>query len=112
MRHAERYIRVLTVCIIILSFSACEKPSSYTLEVIKTSSGYGYVISVAGKILIKQEHIPALHGASSFCSADDALKVAKTVQEKLKKGENPGITVKELTQLGIDFKCLDLPPQV
>lgn len=63
---------------------------------------FGYDISVNGKKLIHQEHIPAVSGTLGFKTAEEAQKVAEFLIEKMKKGESlPAISPAELKQLGV-----------
>ncbi len=73
-----------------------------TYEIINVKDNtYGYEISVNGKKLIHQEHIPAVSGTLGFKTAEQAQKVAEFLIEKMKKGESlPAISPTELNQLG------------
>ncbi len=73
-----------------------------TYEIISGQNNtFGYDISVNGKKLIHQEHIPAIPGVLGFKTAEKAQKVAELLIEKMKKGEGlPAISPAELSQLG------------
>jgi hypothetical protein len=63
---------------------------------------YGYDIYDYRHRLIHQPSIPGLPGNDGFKTKADALKVAKLVCDKLKKGEMPpSVSIKELKQLKI-----------
>ena len=73
--------------------------------VYEINNGYGYSISYNDKLLIKQDLIPAIQNNQAFCNFDDAQKVADLVKEKLKRKENPKISLIELKQLNIQLIC-------
>lgn len=70
--------------------------------------GYGYTISLNEKVIIKQDYIPYIQDKISFCTTEDAQKIAVVVQKKLLKRENPSVTLIELEQQSIILNCLDL----
>lgn len=70
--------------------------------------GYGYTISLNEKVIIKQDYIPYIQDKISFCTAEDAQKIAVIVQKKLLNRENPSVTLIELEQQSIILNCLDL----
>ena len=80
-----------------------EKPL-YT-HVFKTETGYGYSIIDHGKIIIKQEYIPAVASQLSFCSKEDAKNTGDLVLSKITKRMSPAITHEELQKIGIKFNC-------
>jgi hypothetical protein len=64
--------------------------------------GYGYDITVSGKLYIHQPHIPAVSGNRSFISENDARKAGELVAGKLRNNiMPPGISLEELDSLGI-----------
>ena len=66
---------------------------------------YGYDIYDYKHKLIHQPSIPGLPGNDGFKTKADALKVARLVCEKLKKGEMPpSVGIKEMTQLKVRIK--------
>lgn len=70
-------------------------------QAIQTSLGWGYNITVAGKVYIHQEFIPAIPGKHGFKSKEDALAVGKRVIEKIASNQLPTITTQDLKELGI-----------
>ncbi|XLS29532.1 DUF4907 domain-containing protein [Flavobacteriaceae bacterium M23B6Z8] len=63
-----------------------------------------YQIFRNGNLIIQQNTIPAARGTQFFTSYSDAFVIGNLVTEKLQRGENPKITVKELMEKGISFK--------
>ncbi|WP_431123283.1 DUF4907 domain-containing protein [Flagellimonas flava] len=70
-------------------------------EVVKIEEGYGYLIWVGEKLLVKQESIPAINGEIPFQSYGDARKVSVLVASKLKNRINPEVSVEELRKLNV-----------
>lgn len=66
--------------------------------------GWYYQIFKNGTLIIQQKSIPAAKGAQFFVSYSDAFVIGNLVTEKLRRGENPKITVKELQEKGISFE--------
>ena len=81
--------------------------SAYNTRIYAVNSGYGYEISKHDKILIKQDHIPAISEQHTFCNSDDALKVANLVISKLENKETPRITKAELKTSAVALNCLN-----
>ena len=63
--------------------------------------GWGYIITVGEKIVIKQPIIPVVQGNKSFATEEDALKVAALVVNKIKSRQKPTIFRAELQKIGI-----------
>ncbi len=74
-------------------------------EVFAADNGFGYTITYEGKTLIKQNNIPAMEELKSFCSRNDALKVANLVIKKLEGNKPPTISLNELIALQIRTNC-------
>ena len=63
---------------------------------------WGYDILKDDKIFIHQPFIPGMPGQAGFRTKQDAVKVARLVVEKIKKGEiPPTVTVEELKALRV-----------
>lgn len=89
-------------------FAACGKKSEESGlqgSVFPVGSGFGYSITQGGKLLIKQQTIPALSGNLIFCDSTDAQKVCNKVIEKISNRQNPAVTPQELQELKIKTKC-------
>lgn len=84
-----------------LTFFSCNSSQDFSLESIKTPSGWGYVIKNNDKIIIKQSIIPVIQNIKSFESETEALKVGNLVLDKLKQQTSPTITKKDLILLSI-----------
>lgn len=67
----------------------------------KTTEGWGYEIKVDNETFIHQETIPAIAGNRKFLSEQDALKTGNAVMKKLLAGEQPSLSYKEVTALGL-----------
>lgn len=73
------------------------------LEVYRAGEGWGYNIFLGGKIIIKQDIIPAIQNSIPFHSEADARKVGQLVLEKLKKSEHPTIKIQEMDSLRVVY---------
>ncbi|WP_308992150.1 DUF4907 domain-containing protein [Mariniflexile litorale] len=114
MNNKQKYIIA-----ILLSFSAVltyfiinttafnSKTEAFTTEVYKTSTGYGYSINYNKKLLIKQDYIPTIQNNQSFCTLQDAQKMADLVKTKLNNKENPRISLLDIKHLGIKLNCIN-----
>lgn len=79
------------------------KSGKYEYTIVSLANkGFGYHITQNKKVVIKQEHIPAIQGIKAFASKADAEKCAKLVVKKLAvSGSLPSISKQELIQLQI-----------
>ena len=96
----------------LVTFSACQNrqanpPTAKAEEKIplqfatyRTPQGWGYDILVDRKVFIHQDFIPAVQGRMGFDSEVHAEMAARTIMNKMKKGEKPFITQAELKVLG------------
>ena len=78
-------------------------PESFTHKIVKLPNNtYGYYIYANGRPMIYQDVIPAMATPLGFKNEEDAEKVAKLMEEKLRKGISPhAISMAELRALGI-----------
>jgi len=75
----------------------------FETRVYEVNNGYGYNIKTSnGQIIIKQDYIPAIQYKKAFNSREDAERVAFAIAEKLKRNENPKISISELKMMGIN----------
>ncbi|CDF79380.1 hypothetical protein BN863_16680 [Formosa agariphila KMM 3901] len=79
----------------------------YSTNVYAINTGYGYEVKLGEKVLIKQDHIPAVSEQHTFCNEDDAQNIAELVVLKLKNKENPRVTKAELQAKAITLDCLN-----
>ena len=79
--------------------------SEYTYLVLKNDTGgWYYRINKVGKPFIIQKNIPAINKNLAFKDSLQSSKVAKSVINKLEKGDfPPTITVSELDKLQINY---------
>lgn len=103
-------MRLILIFILFIFTLSCSLKSQdeFVTNVHKTDMGYGYTISLNEKVIIKQDYIPYIQDKISFCTTEDAQKIAVVVQKKLLKRENPSVTLIELEQQSIILNCLDL----
>lgn len=104
-------VLVLSV-IILLTQNVCNEDKNtkdIKISIHQVKNGFGYSLSANSKIIIKQDFIPVIEKKYSFCTFNEALKVAKLVKGKLINNQSPTITMKDLKSLEIGFNCLDLP---
>ncbi|MFT3739464.1 MAG: DUF4907 domain-containing protein [Breznakibacter sp.] len=103
------YVVALVIAIGALAvyyFQKHESSQEYAVTAVKLSNGYGYQISINGKVYIYQEYIPSIEGKHSFRDSQSALKAGELVLGKIMKGEVPMMTKDELKQIGIDIDDL------
>lgn len=85
----------------LMLFIACHNKQNLNLVSLKTPTGWGYVITNNGKIIIKQTVIPVISENKSFYTEEEALKVGNLVLQKLKADLSPTVTRNELIVLAI-----------
>lgn len=82
-----------------------EEPTSSLVSykiIFKEGIGWGYQIFEGSKMIINQEHIPAVQGMHGFSSKEKAVKAASYVVNKIENGIfPPTLTPKELDSLGV-----------
>jgi len=83
--------------------SAQEKGLVVQVETFRSGEGWGYEIIIAGKTKIKQSMIPAIQGNIPFNSEKEARQVGNYIIQKMKKGETPVISIRELDSLQIKY---------
>lgn len=106
MNSNNTYIHFLFL--ILLCCACVAQNYGITSEVIPLEKGFGYVIRIDQKVVIKQTFIPAVQGNLPFCTEKDAQKAADFVTQKMIENKGPAITLEELEQLEIDFNCVHL----
>ena len=98
--------------IVLLLFSSCgsctgqdggdwtvvEDEDVLELHTTRVEGGWGYYITHGGDTTIWQPFIPALPGSQPFASEDDAACVGQLMVDKLRQGEDPGLTPPEVRQ--------------
>lgn len=97
---------ILNFCLILFSigllvFLLCQKEHPLKIQSIRVNTGWGYIISINNKIIIKQTIIPAISESKSFKSEKEALAVGRLVLDKLNSDNSPTITKNELVLLKI-----------
>jgi hypothetical protein len=105
MKINNTYILLLLT---LLCHACVEQNYGITSEVIPLEKGFGYVIRIDEKVVIKQTFIPTIQGNQPFCSENDAQRTADFVAKKMITHQGPAITLEELKQLEIDFNCVHL----
>lgn len=68
------------------------------MRIIKSERGWGYEILYHDKVLIHQEHIPAIAGFQAFATKDDAIAMAKSIINKMKGGQLTAVTTFDTAQ--------------
>ena len=98
-------IAALLVCFAVIFFTKSAHEGKLYIHTVtfKTAEGWGYNIMTDDKVYIKQEYIPAIVGKHSFSSEEDAAKVGNLVVERISSNQQPTITVKDLSDLGIKY---------
>ena len=96
-----------TIIIIVVLACSCQDKKTESLQplVFAAGSGFGYSISIHGKVVIKQVTIPAIEGNMPFCDSLDAAKVSTLVVQKIKAKHAPTVTKQDLKNLKVKTKC-------
>jgi hypothetical protein len=71
------------------------------LETFRSGSGWGYIVSTQGKVVICQPFIPAVEGNKPFATKGDARKAGKMMIKRLSENADPSLTSDELHKAGI-----------
>ncbi len=71
------------------------------LVTFRSGSGWGYIVSTQGKVVICQPFIPAIEGNKPFATKGDARKVGKMIMKRLSENADPSLTAYELHKAGI-----------
>lgn len=74
---------------------------SVDLHAVKINEGWGYEVLVDRKVFIHQDCIPAIPSFKKFSSKEDALVIGSRVVEKLKKGQQPSVSLQEINDAHI-----------
>lgn len=96
--------RLLFVNIFLITILSCTTRFENRVIIYKIHNEYwAYKIELKGKIIIRQEHIPAVNKNNYFNSQKDAEQVGNLVLKKLleRPDEFPDISLKELDSLKI-----------
>ncbi|MCW3805110.1 DUF4907 domain-containing protein [Plebeiibacterium marinum] len=104
MRTKTKFVSILILFVICFTGFSCKNKKKYHIEytIIEVDNGWGYDISVNGKVFIHQDVIPGVQGKKAFYSQQDAEKAAKLVVKKIENKEMPpAVSTQELKELGI-----------
>jgi len=108
MKFLQKNIYKTLLLLILLCTACVEQNYGITSEVIPLTKGFGYIIRIDQKMVIKQTFIPAVQGNVPFCTEKDAQRTADFVIKKMIGNKGPALTIEELNQLQIDFNCVHL----
>lgn len=80
-----------------------DNPDTLTYRIFYTDSiGWGYDVFQGSKLMIHQEHIPAIQGMKGFSTMQKADKAAQFILEKINRGLfPPTLSVSELDSLDL-----------
>lgn len=85
-----------------------QKPAKDSISVMvyeNKGGGFGYRVSLQGKDIIDQPHLPAVQHNTPFASREDALQTAALVKNKIILGILPPvISVAELDSMHIRYR--------
>lgn len=100
--YADKMIFFKLIFVVLLLVS-CNKKEELNVNAFQVNKGWGYIITVNEKTIIKQTVIPAISEQESFKSKEDALKVGNLVLEKIKQNSSPTVSKKDLILLEISL---------
>ncbi len=76
--------------------------SDITVNTFEGDAGWGYDVSIDGKLYVHQPNIPAVGGNKGFKSEADARATGNLAIEKIREGViPPTISVEELKAIGV-----------
>ena len=91
----------------LLIFISCLQTAkdNEVLTYLSENGHWAYKIKLNAKVIIKQEHIPAVNGIQYFKNQEDAFKVGDLVLKKLLKNskEFPDISINEIDSLQVKY---------
>jgi hypothetical protein len=71
------------------------------LKTFKSETGWGYTVSVDGKVVICQPFIPAIEGNRPFATRSDARKTGRMMIDRFNHGVDPSLSPDDLHKAGI-----------
>ena len=71
----------------------------FALRTIETTNGWGYEISLHGRVIIYQESIPGQAGNAGFKCTEAAEKAGELVLRKLEKNRLPALSEEEIRKV-------------
>ncbi|HVY74484.1 MAG TPA: DUF4907 domain-containing protein [Puia sp.] len=74
------------------------------VEPFEKPDGWGYDIYADNKVYIHQDYIPVIQGFHRFKSKEDALRTGNRMIEKIAANQSPGLTWKDIEELGLAKK--------
>ncbi|WP_157986524.1 DUF4907 domain-containing protein [Chitinophaga alhagiae] len=103
MKMIKRFHRLVlfTVPPAALFFSCREKADTLRLAPVRTGNSWGYHIQHNGRPFIYQVEIPAVAGHHPFSSKEEAMRVGRLVLHKLRHGQSPAVSLRELDSLNV-----------
>jgi hypothetical protein len=79
--------------------SSAERVKVTTCQV---TGGWGYQISINGRVYIDQPFIPLIPGRKAFPDKKSAFRTGKLVKQKLIDHQSPALTRDDFEKLGLD----------
>lgn len=104
IKRANNVIFGLFVSVTSFVLHSCET-EPMTVTTFQVNGGYGYSIKHQGRILIKQENIPAIAKVQAFCTQEDAEKTGELVKDKILNHLSPSLSLEELKKLEVNLDC-------
>lgn len=109
MTISKKHILVLLAAILIAAGSTifllvvqpATSPKGLSYNCYKTDRGWGYDVLVNDRIIIHQPFVPGKEGLNGFSTEKEAGIDAQTVIEKIKSGEHPLFSQKQLQRPGV-----------
>lgn len=95
------FISLIAVSILsVFAYKAYRKNTGVYVETVKEgNNGWGYRIYVKGKLVVKQDVMPAVSGNNGFPCEEAAQKTAELVVMKVGKGGSPSLTSEEVNEI-------------
>ncbi|MDD5149240.1 MAG: DUF4907 domain-containing protein [Flavobacterium sp.] len=93
-----KFIKIVIVFLLLIS---CKGNNQYEVKSLQVNGGWGYIIAINNRTIIKQTVIPTLSEKRSFNTEEDALKVGNLVLERIKQNLSPTIAKNDLILLEI-----------
>jgi Domain of unknown function (DUF4907) len=84
----------------VFAYKAYRKNKGVYVETVKQGKdAWGYRIYVKGRLVVKQEVMPAVPGNNAFPCEEAARKTAELVVMKVGKGDSPSVTKQEVDDI-------------
>ena len=90
---------IISTAIYMTAYKKASNTKTFSAEIFKGVSGWGYNILADDSVFIHQEYIPVIGGKTGFPKKEQAKKAADIVLQKLQQNSLPTLTTFDLEQI-------------